>query len=127
VTGKRHTLEEIVEKLRMAEVHQTAGLTIGETCRKLAVSKPTLSRWRKRYADVMTRETKRVATLEAENARLKRIAIDLLLDNDVLKETLRAMERNHPGPSMPHERRDMGKTLTTDDTSGGGTQTDEPG
>lgn len=83
---KRHTPEQIVRKLRLAEARLAGGATVGEVCRELEVSEPTYHRWRKRYGSVNEDQLKRLKALEKENARLKRIVADQAVDLSILKE-----------------------------------------
>jgi len=85
----RFTAEQIIGKLREAEVLLSQGLTIGEAIRRLGVSEQTYYRWRKEYGGMRIDQAKRLKELETENARLKKIVADLSLDNSILKETVR--------------------------------------
>ena len=85
----RFTAEQIIGKLREAEVLLSQGLTIGEAIRRLGVSEQTYYRWRKEYGGMRIDQAKRLKELETENARLKKIVADLSLDNSILKETAR--------------------------------------
>ncbi len=83
---KRHTAEQIISKLREAEVHLAKGTKMPQVCRKLGVTEQTYYRWRKEYGGVRPDQVKRLKGLEKENARLKRVVADLTLDNAILKE-----------------------------------------
>ena len=83
---KRHTAEQIISKLREAEVLLAKGTNMPQVCRKLAVSEQTYYRWRKEYGGVRTDKVKRLKDLDKENARLKKLVADLSLDNAILKE-----------------------------------------
>jgi len=83
---KRHTAEQIIAKLREAEVLLAKGGSMGQVCRKLGVTEQTYYRWRKEYGGVRTDQVKRLKDLEKENARLKKVVADLTLDNAILKE-----------------------------------------
>jgi putative transposase len=85
----RFKAEQIISKLREAEVLLGQGLSIGEAIRRLAVSEQTYYRWRKEYGGMRVDQAKRLKELESENARLKKIVADLSLDNSILKETVR--------------------------------------
>jgi transposase-like protein len=87
--GKRHTTEQIIRKLRQAEVDLAGGLTIGQVCQKLGVSEQTFHRWRNRYGGVTGDDAKRLRELEAENSRLKRLVAELALDKQLLQEVVR--------------------------------------
>ena len=84
----RYTTEQIIGKLREAEVLLSQGQTIGQVSRGLGISDHTYYRWRKEYGGLRTDQAQRLKTLEQENSRLKRIVADLSLDNDILRETV---------------------------------------
>ena len=81
-----HTPEQIVTKLRKAEVLCTQGSTIGEAVRQIGVSEQTYYKWRRQYGGMNTSDVKRLKELEKENARLKKLVADLSLDNAILKD-----------------------------------------
>ena len=83
---KRHTAEEIVNKLREADVLLAKGQTVGQACRQIGVTEQTYFRWRREYGGLKTDQARRLKALERENARLKRVVADLTLDNSILKE-----------------------------------------
>ena len=83
---KRHTAEQIIAKLREAEVFLAKGTEMPLVCRRLGVTQQTYYRWRKEYGGVRTDQVKRLKELEKQNARLKRVVADLTLDNAILKE-----------------------------------------
>ncbi len=88
---KRHTAEDIINKLREAEVGLAQAMVVPEVCRRLAVSEQTYYRWRKEYGGLTRDQAKRLRELEQENARLKKLVADVSLDNAILKE---AAQRN---------------------------------
>ena len=83
---RRHTAEQIISKLREAEVLLAKGAQMPQACRKLGVTEQTYYRWRKEYGGVRTDQVKRLKELEKENIRLKKVVADLALDNAILKE-----------------------------------------
>ena len=83
---KRHTAEQIISKLREAEILLAKGTNMPQVCRKLGVTEQTYYRWRKEYGGVRTDQVKRLKELEKQNARLKKVVADLTLDNAILKE-----------------------------------------
>lgn len=83
---KRFTAEQIINKLREAEVELSRGLTLGQVVKQLEVTELTYYRWRKEYGGLRTDQAKRLKELEKENARLKKLVADLTLDNDILRE-----------------------------------------
>jgi putative transposase len=82
----RHTPEQVIPKLRQAEVDLGQGLSIAQVCQKLGVSENTFHRWRNQYGGLKTDEAKRLKELEAENVRLKRLVAELSLDKQMLQE-----------------------------------------
>jgi len=83
---RRHTAEQIIAKLREAEVLLAKGTKMPQICRKLGITEQTYYRWRKEYGGVRTDQVKRLKELEKENTRLKKVVADLTLDNAILKE-----------------------------------------
>lgn len=83
---KRYKVEEIIAKLREAEVLTGQGKNIGDVIRTLGVTSVTYYRWRKEYGGMEVDQAKRLKELEVENTRLKRIIADQALDHAILKE-----------------------------------------
>ncbi len=84
--GKRYKAEQVVVMLREAEIQLAKGLDIAEVCRNLGISEQSYYRWRKEYGGLKLDQAKKMKGLEKENARLKKIVADLILDNSILKE-----------------------------------------
>ncbi len=85
-TRKRYTPEQIISKLREAEVELAKGRTVGQVCKQIGVIDQTYYRWRKEYGTLKTSQAHRLKALERENNRLKKLVADLSLDNAILKE-----------------------------------------
>lgn len=83
---KKYTAEQIITKLREAEIELGKGLNTPEVCKKLGIAVQTYHRWRKEYGGLRVDQAKRLKPLEQENNRLKKIVADLSLDNSILKE-----------------------------------------
>ena len=83
---KRHTPEQIVEKVREVEAALAAGRDLAEIAKSHGVAETTISRWRNQYGGMTSPEVKRLKELERENARLKKMVADQALDIDMLKE-----------------------------------------
>ncbi len=81
--------EQIIGKLREAEVMLSQGATVGEASRQLGITEQTYYRWRKEYGGMRVDQARRLQELEKENARLKRLVADVTLDNAILKEAVR--------------------------------------
>ena len=77
---KRFTAEQIIMKLREAEVGLAQGQTVGQVCKQMGVTEQTYYRWRKEYGGLRLNQAKRLKVLEKENARLKKLVADLSLD-----------------------------------------------
>ncbi len=83
---KTFTPEQIINKLREADLHISQGISIAEASRKIGVTEQTYYRWRKEYGGLRIEQAKKLKNLEKENARLKKLVADLSLDNAILKE-----------------------------------------
>jgi transposase-like protein len=87
--GKRHSPEQIVPKIRQAEIKLASGSTVPEVARDLGISEATFHRWRNQYGGMSSQEARRLKELEKENARLKKLLAEKELDIDMLKEVNR--------------------------------------
>ena len=83
---RKYSAEEIVNKLRQADVELGRGKPVAAVCRLLGVTEPTYYRWRKEYGGLKTDQAKRLKELEKENARLKRLVADAELEKAILRE-----------------------------------------
>ena len=83
---KRYTPEQVINKLREAEVAISGGSTVAEASRQIGVTEQTFYRWRNEYGGLRIDQVKRLKQLELENTRLKRAVADLTLDNQILRE-----------------------------------------
>jgi len=86
MSKKRQTPEQIIPKLREAEVALARGATVGQVCKKLGVTEQTYYRWRKEYGGLRLDQAKRLKELEKENNRLKKLLAEAELDKAILKE-----------------------------------------
>ena len=84
-TRRRHTPEQIIRKLREAERLLGEGRSIAEVTKALEISEQTFHRWRAQYGGMKADDAKRLKELERENARLKRIVADQVLENQALR------------------------------------------
>jgi len=82
----RHTAEQIVGKLREAEVHLSKGMSIAQACKQIGITDQTYYRWRREYGGLKVDQAKRLKELERENTRLKRVVADQALDMAILRE-----------------------------------------
>jgi len=90
MTGRRHhTPEQVVRKLREAELRLGQGADLVTVCKELDVSEQTYYRWRNQYGGLKADDAKRLRELEKENTTLKRLLADAELDKAALKEIAR--------------------------------------
>ena len=80
----RFTEEQIIGILR----EQEAGVPVADLCRKHGLSSPTFYKWKAKFGGMDVSEAKRLRALEDENAKLKRMLADAMLDNVALKDLL---------------------------------------
>jgi len=85
---QRYTAEQIIKKLREAEIYIGQGKSVKEASRMLDISEQTYYRWRREYGGMDISQAKKLKELEKENVRLKKLVADLSLDNAILKEVL---------------------------------------
>jgi transposase-like protein len=86
---KGYSPEQIINKLREAEILLSQGSSIAEASKQLGVTEQTYYRWRKEYGGMRIEQAKRLKDLEKENTRLKKLVADLSLDISILKEASR--------------------------------------
>ena len=86
---KKHTAEEIVAKLRQADVLVGQGQSVAEAIRAIGVSEVTYYRWRREYGGLKSDQVRRMKDLETENQRLRKAIADLTLDKLILQEAAR--------------------------------------
>ena len=86
---KRYRPEEIISKLREADVLISQGKKVVEVFKALGVTDVTYYRWRQEYGGMSVPQAKRLKELEKENERLRKAVSDLTLDKMILKEAAR--------------------------------------
>ena len=86
---KRYRPEEIIAKLREAEVLLGQGKKVPEVIKAIGISEVSYYRWRKEYGGLNVSQAKRLKDLERENAHLRRAVSDLTLDKVILQEAAR--------------------------------------
>ena len=84
--SKRYRPEDILFKLREADILISQGKTVAETIRVLGISDVSYYRWRKEYGGMTTSQVKRLKELEKENQRLRKAVSNLTLDKLILQE-----------------------------------------
>ncbi len=87
--ARKHKPEEIIGKLREAEIVLAQGGTVLDACRRIGVTEQSYYRWRKEYGGLKMDQARRMKELEKENARLRRAVSDLTLDKLILQEAAR--------------------------------------
>jgi transposase-like protein len=90
---KRHSPDQIINKLREADGWLSAGESIAVVCQKLGVSDATYHRWRQLYGGMKAEGMKQLKELQEENRKLKRAVADLTLDKIMLKDVIEAIEQ----------------------------------
>ena len=91
---KRYTGNQIVAKLRQADVLIGKGKTVPEVCREIEVSQQTYYRWRQKYGGMSPEMIKELRELQKENARLKKVVADQALNNQILKEAINLTKKS---------------------------------
>ena len=86
---RRYTAEQIISKLREAEVLLAKGISVSQASKQIGVVEQTYYRWRREYGGLKIAQAKRFKELEKENTRLRRAVADLTLDKLILKEAAR--------------------------------------
>lgn len=87
--ARKHKPEEIIGKLREAEIVLAQGVTVADACRRIGVTEQSYYRWRKEYGGLKMDQARRMKEPEKENARLRRAVSDLTLDKLILQEASR--------------------------------------
>jgi putative transposase len=83
---KRHTVDQIISKLRKADVELGKGKKVPEVCKQIEITEQTYYRWRQKYGGMQPEMAKQLKSLEKENARLKKMVAEQALDMEILKE-----------------------------------------
>ncbi len=86
---KKYRPEDIINKLREADVMQAEGMTVAEVVKALGIHEQTYYRWRREYGGMKVTQMKRLKALEQENSRLRKAVSDLSLDKVILQEAAR--------------------------------------
>ena len=89
MSRKNYTAEQIIRKLREAELATNQGATVKAACKQIGVTEQTYYRWRREYGGLRIDQAKRLKELEKENTRLKKLVADRSLDIEILKEALK--------------------------------------
>ena len=88
MSQKRHTVDQIIAKLRPADVLLGKGTKVPELCKRFEIAEQTYYRWRREYGGLKIDQAKRLKELERENARLKKLLAEAHLDKAMLQEVV---------------------------------------
>ena len=83
---KRHSVDQVISKLRSADVELGKGKKVPEVCKQIEITEQTYYRWRQKYGGMQPEMAKQLKSLEKENARLKKMVAEQALDMEILKE-----------------------------------------
>ncbi len=86
MSQKRHNVDQIISKLRRADVELGKGKTVPEVCKIIEVTEQTYYRWRQKYGGMAPEMAKELKALQKENGRLKKMVAEQALDMEILKE-----------------------------------------
>ena len=86
MSRQRHSVDQIIGKLRQADVELGQGKTVEEACRALEITVQTYYRWRQKYGGMQPAMAKQLKALQKENSRLKKVVADQVLDMEILRE-----------------------------------------
>ena len=86
MSQKRHSVDQIISKLRRADVELGKGKKIPDVCKIIEVSEQTYYRWRQKYGGMAPNVAKELKALQKENGRLKKMVAEQALDMEILKE-----------------------------------------
>ena len=86
---QRHSVEQVIAKLRRADVELGKGRTVPEVCKTLEITEQTYYRWRQKYGGMAPSMAKELKALQQENARLKKLVANQALDMEILREAAR--------------------------------------
>ena len=86
MSRKRYSAEQIIQKLREAEIELARSRSVSEVAKQLGITDQTYYRWRREYGGLKTDQARRLKELERENARLKRLLADAEIDKAILRE-----------------------------------------
>ena len=86
---KRHTVDQMIGKLRRADVLLGKGTKVPEVCKELGITEQTYYRWRQKYGGMQPEMAKELKALKKENARLKKRVAEQVLDMEILREAAR--------------------------------------
>ena len=86
MSQKRHSVDQIISKLRRADVELGKGKKVPEVCKLMGIAEQTYYRWRQKYGGMQPEMAKELKALQKENVRLKKMVAEQALDMEILKE-----------------------------------------
>ena len=86
MSQKRHSVDQVISKLRRADVELGKGQKVPEVCKLLEITEQTYYRWRQKYGGMQPDMVRELKSLQKENARLKKMVAEQALDMEILKE-----------------------------------------
>ena len=86
MSRRRHSVDQIIGKLRQADAELGQGKTVEEACRALEITVQTYYRWRQKYGGMQPAMAKQLKALQKENSRLKKVVAEQVLDMEILRE-----------------------------------------
>ncbi len=86
MSQKRHNVDQIISKLRRADVELGKGKKVPEVCKIIGITEQTYYRWRQKYGGMAPKMAKELKALQKENGRLKKMVAEQALDMEILKE-----------------------------------------
>jgi len=86
MSQKRHNVDQIISKLRRADVELGKGTKVPEVCKIIGITEQTYYRWRQKYGGMAPNVAKELKALQKENGRLKKMVAEQALDMEILKE-----------------------------------------
>ena len=86
MSRKRHSVDQIIGKLRQVDVEPGQGKTVEAACRTLEITVQTYYRWRQKYGGMQPAMARQLKALRKENSRLKKVVVDQVLDMEILRE-----------------------------------------
>ena len=86
MSQKRHSVDQIISKLRRADVELGKGKKVPEVCKLMGIAEQTYYRWRQKYGGMQPEMAKELKALQKENVRLKKMVAEQALDMEIMKE-----------------------------------------
>ena len=108
----RHTVDQIIAKLRRADVELGKGKKVPEICKLLEITDQTYYRWRQKYGGMQPEMAKQLKSLQKENSRLKKLVAEQALDMEILKEAAQGSKCRRRASSEETRQHAVVQTIT---------------